>query len=255
MKNHPSDQLSVIRVDDGSGFHNVTDWIMAALLLGAAGLAVWYFKLEWNFDFDSPKFNPMVFVPIFLGGYGLYHLSLGIRGTLRARSYGLSTLEIHNPAVRMGETIKGVIRAPVELRPLADYVISLQCIETFDMMRDGPGLRSGNSTRDVDRIRWEASTRVVAASVNSKNGIPFEFTLPQRFEEPQPSNPDSILTHAVMAINIPGMQDVFAHNQRPNATRWVMEIKAPLKGIDYYAIFGVIVEGTAPQRDLPIEIM
>lgn len=80
--------------------------------------------------------------------------------------------------------------------------------------------------------------------MNSKEGIPFELTLPNSFEDSQPSTSASVKTRAVVELNIPGMKKIFTHNQRPTTTRWVLEITAPLEGIDYYAIFGVIVEDT-----------
>jgi hypothetical protein len=244
-----SDQPPIIRVEDASSFHAQTDWIMAALLLGAAGAVVWFFKLRWNFDFDSPDFNPAIFVPMFLGAYGLKHLTLSVRETLRARRFGSSVLEIQGRTVRMGETIKGVVRTPVELRPRSDYEIRLQCIETFEMRKG-----TSDSTRNVDRIRWEASNRVPFASVNSKAGIPFGFTLPEPFKKSQPGESGSVQASWVAAINIPGLQNVFAHNQAPRATRWVLEAKAELKGIDYYAIFGVVVENSTRDDGVYVEI-
>ena len=222
---------------DASGFHNVVDWVMATLLLGAAGAIIWEFEIAWNFDFDSPKFSPAVFVPIFLGGYGLHHLIKALRATLRARKFGDSTLAIHSGEVRMRATLRGVIRTAGPIRPLSDYLIRLQCIETFAMSQG-----SGETNRSVDRVRWEASTRVPPASVNSMEGIPFEFTLPAPFEKPEPAESGSIQTSAVVNISIPGLQNLFAHNRSPDATRWIVTIDAPLAGLDYHAFFGVIVK-------------
>ena len=221
---------------DAGGFHAVIDWAMAVLLLGAAGLAVWYFKISWNFDFDSRDFNPIVFLPVFLGAYGLYHFTKGLWATLRGRKFGTSTLHIQSGDVRMGAPLKGMIRTAVELHPTSDYEIRLQCIETFAMSRG-----SGETSRNVDRIRWESSTKVAPASVNSKKGIPFEFTLPSPFEKSASSEPGSMVS-AVAVIGIPGLQGVFAHNRSPDATRWIVTIDAPLPGLDYHAFFGVIVK-------------
>ena len=210
---------------------------MAVLLLGAAGLAVWYFKIAWNFDFDSPDFNPIVFVPIFLGVYGLYHFTLALRATLLRRKFGSSTMHIEGGDVSMGATIRGVIRTEAELHPTGDYEIRLQCIETFAMARS-----SGETSRNVDRIRWEGVTRVAPAAVNSRQGIPFEFTLPQSLKEPATSAPGSVIVSAVASIHIPGLQGVFAHNRPPDAVRWIVIIDAPLPGINYHAFFGVVVK-------------
>lgn len=241
---------ATIRAEDGSSFHAETNWIMAILLLGAAAGVVWYFKMPMNFDFDSPQFNPAIFVPVFLGGYGLNYLARSILGTVRAKLFGVSVLEIQGSTVRMGQTIKGVVRTPVELRPTSDYELHLQCIETFEMR----GLSIDDSIRNVDRIRWEHSIRVARDSAKSKVGIPFEFTLPPPFENPDPSKSGPVIASGLAAINIPGMQKGIAHNEAPRATRWILEIRAPLKGVDYYAIFGVVVEGSTGDRGIAVEI-
>jgi hypothetical protein len=257
MKTPAADDPFALKVGSGDGFHTDINGYMAVLLLGAVGLFIWYFKPEWNFDFNSPSFNPAIFVPFFIGGYGLYHAVLNIRGNLRARAFGESSMQLQGLTVRMGEKMKGVVRASVELRPLSDYEIRLQCIESFVMHR----MSTSDSSRNVDRIRWEHTIRVAPASANSKEGIPFEFTLPAPFEKPKApdANPaaakSGIQFNALASINIPGLQTTIAHNRAPNATRWVLEITAPLKGINYYAIFGVIVEGSTSDRGTPVEIL
>ena len=246
-----------LKVGSGDSFHTDINGYMAVLLLGAVGLFIWYFKPDWNVDFNSPSFNPAIFVPFFLGSYGLYHAVLNIRGNLRARAFGESSMHIQGLTVRMEEKMKGVIRAAVELRPSSDYEIRLQCIETFVMNR----MSTSESSKNVDRIRWEQTIRVPPAGINSKEGIPFEFTLPAPFDKPgaaagNPTPPKSgIQFSALASINIPGVQTVLAHNQAPNSRRWIIEINAPLKGINYYAIFGVIVEGSTFDRGTPKEIL
>ncbi len=245
------------KVGSGDGFHTDINGYMAVLLLGAVCLFIWYFKPEWNFDFNSPSFNPAIFVPFFIGGYGLYHAILFIRGTLRSRTFGESSMQLQGLTVRMGEKMQGVIRASVELRPLSDYEIRLQCIESFVMHR----MSTSESSKNVDRIRWEQTIRVPPAGINSKEGIPFEFTLPAPFDKTgaaagNPTPPKSAIEFSALAsINIPGVQTVIAHNQAPNSRRWIIEINAPLKGINYYAIFGVIVEGSTFDRGTPVEVL
>lgn len=257
MKITNTNQPTGTAVEDGSEFHNVANWVAAALFLGALGLFVWYLKPTWNFNFDSPDFNPAIFLPFILGGVGFYNLVLAVRGTMRAKSFGSSVLEIQGTKVCLGQTLKGLIRAAVELRPKSDYEIRLQCIETFEMR----GNSTSSTTRRVDRIRWEETTRVAPASVNSMSGIPFVFTLPEPFaksdvsnESPQASKLGPFEFSGVAAVNIPGLQTVFARNVAPIATRWVLEIKAPLKGIDYYAIFGIVVENSTHDPGASISI-
>ena len=257
MKTPPPTEPSNTGVEDGNEFHTDVNGIIAVLLLGAVGLFIWFFRPDWNFDFHSASFNPAILVPFFLGAFGLYYLTLSVRGNMRAKAFGLSTLVIYGPAVRMGETLKGAVRTSVELRPLGDYEIRLQCIETFVMRRNS----ASDSSRNVDRIRWEDTIRAVPASVKSMSGIPFEFTLPAPFEKaktsnekPEPSKFGPFEVSGLVSINIPGLQGVFAHNEAPISTRWVLEINAPLKGIDYYAIFGIIVAGSTYDRGTSVEV-
>jgi hypothetical protein len=126
----------------------------------------------------------------------------------------------------------------------------LQCIETFEI----GGLTSGDSTRSVDRTRWEHSIRVARDSAKSKVGIPFQFTLPSPFEKPDPSKSSPVIASGLAAINVPGMLKVLAHHETPKATRWILEIRAPLKGVDYYAIFGIVVEDSTRDRGIAVEI-
>lgn len=179
LRARPADPQPATPTEDSGGFHANVDWMMAVLLLGAAGLAVWKFEISWNFDFDSRDFSPIIFVPIFVGTYGLYHFVKALRGTLRSRQFGVSTLALHGGEVRMGAVLKGAIRIAVELRPLGDYVIRLQCIETFAMYRGGYETKA-----HLDHVRWQAEAKVPHVSANSKEGIPFEFTLPAPFEQP-----------------------------------------------------------------------
>ena len=156
MKTPDAEDPFIRKVGSGDGFHTDVNGIVAILLLGAVGGFIWFFKPEWNFDFNSPNFNPAIFVPFFIGGYGLYHAVLCVRGNLRARTFGESSMHIQGLTVRMGEKMNGVIRASVELRPRSDYEIRLQCIETFGMHRSS----ASESSRNVDRIRWEETIRV-----------------------------------------------------------------------------------------------
>ena len=237
-----------IRAEDGSSFHAETDWIMAILTLGAAA-GILYAFWPLTFDFDSREFNPVVFVPVFLGAYGLNHLVRSILGTVRAKLFGVSVLEIRGSSVRMGETIHGVVRTVVELQPTSDYELHLQCIETFEVWSS-----SSNSNRQQDRIRWEHTIRVAPESVKSKAGIPFQFTLPPPFEKPDPSKSSPVIDRGLAVINIPGIQNVFAHNVTPRATRWILEVRAPLKGVDYYAIFGIVVQDSTADRGISVTI-
>jgi hypothetical protein len=200
------------RIGEATHFETSTHWFMAALLFGAAIACVWFFKLSFNFDIDSPDFNPLVAVPIVLALFGLRPLALAIRHTMLARQFGASTLEMESESAPLGGTLKGKIRTSTALTPQGDYEIRLRCIEAVRV--ESPS--EPTNSRTEDHIRWEALRRVEARGVNSHRGVPFEFAIPET------------------ALAMP---DARAKGE----VRWSLEMTAPLPGLDYHALFGVIV--------------
>lgn len=69
-----------------------------------------------------------------------------------------------------------------------------------------------------DHIRWEQTLRVKAQTVNPREGIPFAFTITK--DARTTANPDVMTAGSV---------------------RWILEVTAPMKGLNFYAIFGVEV--------------
>ena len=183
--------------------------MMAALLLGAAAASVLYptlyLNIEFVFDPYAPDFNPAVLVPVFLGVFGLKYMISAVWGTMRSRRFGQAVLETEGQTVAPGETLRGVVRVPADLAPLGDYEFLLQCVE-----------HAGSTSRDY--IRWEQPLRVNARTVNPREGIPFAFMIP---------------TDARTTAN----SDVMTEG----SVRWILEVKAPTKGLNFYAIFGVEV--------------
>ena len=212
MSNHPAAYSRIRRVEGGTGFHAQTDWIVAALILGAAAASVlypvFYLNVRFVFDPDSPDFNPAVLLPVFLSVFGLKYLISAALGTMRGRRFGQAVMEMDGETVAPGETLKGVVRVPADLAPLGDYELRLQCVQQTTS-------GSGNLK---DYIRGEQSLRVSAQTVNPREGIPFAFTIP---------------TDAMSTRNSDLMTD--------GSVRWILEVKTPLKGLDFYAIFGVEV--------------
>ena len=79
------------RVEEATRFHSQTDWIMAALLLGAAAASVLYFHVPLVppvFNSDAPNFNPVVFATVFLSVFCLKYAISAVRGTLLGRRFG-----------------------------------------------------------------------------------------------------------------------------------------------------------------------
>ena len=224
MSSDPAASSRIRRVEAGTGFHAQIDWIMAALTLGAAAASVLYPVLYLNvrfvFDPYSPDFNPAVLLPVFLSAFGLKYLISAVRGTMRSRRFGQAVMEMDGQTVAPGETLRGVVRVPADLAPLGDYEIRLQCVQQQQTRS------TSTSTNLKDYIRGEQTLRVKAQTANSREGIPFAFMIP---------------TDAMTTANSDLMTE--------GSVRWILEVKAPLKGLDFYAIFGVEVR--APRTPRP----
>ncbi len=204
-----------IVLDDGTKSNAGTDWFMVVLFLCAAVAAQWYFKAPLSFDFNSPDFNPFVFVPLIFAAICLRYLFPAIRGTLVNRKFGRTVFEMDEDSAELGATLKGAIRPSVDVAPTSDYVINVQCVEAITRMSS-----MDQKHRKTEHVRWEATRRVDPKSVDAKQGIPVEFHLP---------------TTALAT----------GDERAEGAIRWVMDVKAPLPGTDFYAIFVFVVR---PQR-------
>ena len=212
-------ELRTREVGDGTSFHASIDWMVAVLILGAALAAFTYPVLKyddpWVFDPYDPEFSPAIFVPVFLFVYGGKHLVTAIRGTLLRRRFGESVAHFDNTAVKPGEALRGVIRCPVHFVPTGDYEIRLQCVQKISAA-------NGNLR---DSIREEQTIHVSPQFADPRKGIPFAFTIPR----------------GALSTTVPGMRAIDMLGEPGDEVRWILEVKAPLKGLNYYAIFGVHV--------------
>src|SRR5262245_62143900 len=122
-----------VRTTEGSdSFNYGVDWLMAVLLLAAAGGAVWMMRSRLVVDWNSPDFNPLLVIPLILALIGLWSLQKAGRGSLRGRKFGTSTLETERDEVHLGEKLKGAIRTASTLKPDGDWSLTLRCIEQIE---------------------------------------------------------------------------------------------------------------------------
>jgi hypothetical protein len=180
---------------------------MAGLFIVLAAGAYAYFRPPLDFDFNSRDFNPFVFVPLVFLAIALSSLVPAVRGTLIGRKFGKTVFAMEGDDVELGGTLKGVIRCSVDLAPAADYVVTVQCVDTITTT-SGSDLKQHTH----DRVHWEATRKTDAKSVSAKQGIPVEFRIPE----------------TALAIGDP---------RAKGAVRWVLDIKAEMPGTDYAAIF------------------
>lgn len=205
---------NIRRIESGDSFHSETRWIMAALIGAALVGFVLYFRPPLNFDMSSPEFNPMILLAVVMALGTIYNLFLALRGSRRKSKLGRSVFEMQGQSVSLGQTLEGAIRTSVPLAPRSDYALVFRCIES---VRYTAATELTSKTKDV--IRWEATARVDPRAVDSQAGIPVQFVIPSS-----------------LGSNTGG-----AGGLRGANVRWTLEIRAPLDGVDYYAIFGVPV--------------
>ncbi len=221
---------------DGAREAATTHWVTAALAL-AAIVAIWLFlPIPWIFDTNDPEFMPLILLVPLAAIFGMYHGVLGLRWTLHARKFGVSTLEIVGEVGQLGRPLTGVVRTAEPVKPEGDYHLHLRCIETHHMRDVGEMAR----TRAHDFVVWERTLTVSAVSVDSSRGIPFTFNLPETVRMPHAArNPNAIQFDYTVAL--PFAKKIWT-NRAPSGTTWLLVVSAPMPGTDFTAAFTVPVE-------------
>lgn len=238
--------MAVVQIEDGSGSDTFVQWAMGLLMVGAAGAIPWLFDEPLNYDMHSPDFNPAIILVAVLAAGGCVFLGQAIVQTLRGRRFGCSVLEIPASGPKMGKPFGGTIRCSLDIQPQGDFVVRLRFIETFHTFERKRG------TRNVENVRWEAAQAIPATGASLRDGLAFSFPLPKAEQLEREVDTNSVVkTRALIEYGLPGKHTVYAHNRCPDSVRWILDITAPLQGLDYYASFGVraesdfAVQGTA----------
>jgi hypothetical protein len=220
----------------------VSHGILAVGCAVATGFVSSYLPWPWVFDIDSPDFNPIIVLPLLLGGTTVWETVKAVRAELRHRRFGAATLELAGHGrLRLGGKVNGVVRTARPLSPTGSYRIRLRCVDTheFSDSRDG----ASSPYRDSDFVVWEREQERPAEAVDPIRGIPFEFQLPASVgPAPAPRIRPSPYYSFKFAIMIPGLRRVWASNDPPVARRWVLDVSAPMPGTDFEAHFVIPVE-------------
>lgn len=236
---------ALIRIEDGARSDTFVNWSMGVVALVGAAALPWLFGEPLTYDIDSPDFNPAVFLVALLAVTGTVYLGRGLYETIRGRRFGISVLEFPPPGPKMGKPFAGTIRCPPNLRPTAEYRVRICLVETF-RVRDRD--RGEPIYRNIDHVRWEATQAIAAETAQSGDGIPFEFSLPVAESLERAMDSASIIQKRMLVeYGLPGTEQISAYNRRPDAVRWILDIRAPFDGVDYYATFGIRAESTVTE--------
>jgi len=207
-----------IAIESANAENATFNLITAVIFWILALLAAWWmhssYGIPLTFNVNARDFCPLVFVPVVFALLGLFFSGKAILDGLRVRKYGTTTLEAGE--VFLGGALSGTIRTVYDLEPLGDYTISLRCIETVVA-----GSLATKNLHHVDEKRWEGLCTVKRDQVQSSQGIPVNIPIPEG--------------SGAMAT-VPGSEIGTS-----TGVRWVLEIRAPLHGLDYYALFLIIV--------------
>ncbi|RWB53701.1 hypothetical protein [Mesorhizobium sp.] len=188
-------------------------------------LIVWWFELPLNFDVTDREFNPLIFIPVVFVLIALYSLLKAIRDTLRVRKFGTTTL-VAGPAMA-GRRFEGSVRSSRDLAPDGDYTVQLKCIRTYRV--GGPIVNTGGTQKSTykDELKWQETIAVPCASIRSSAGIPFAFQIPPE----------------ALASKGPPIYERVDGN-----VRWILTVSAPMRGLDYYAVFAIDMRGAGSRE-------
>lgn len=237
MENRASKPLHVEK--DQAGFDLGKQLTMAVLFLVALILQQIYLPIGWEFDLNSPEFNPLVALPLILIGLICWNLGKAGWHFWHLKRFGAAFMELAVPApLRHGSKCRGRVRTERRLNATCDYQITVRCVEGYRFHEYG-------EVRHVEYVTaWEETRTVDFLMADSSVGLPFEFELPMRgplrpFIERAPIG-NRTYFRGVAVIRIPFLKKkVITHNVKPDVRHWELEVAAPTAQGGFRAKFQV----------------
>lgn len=231
---------------DQSGFDLGTQLSLAVLFLVLLILQQIYLPIGWEFDMNSPDFNPLLILPLLLIGIVLWSLFKAGRHWRHLKRFGASFMELGVRApLAQGSTCRGRVRTEQPLPATGDIQITLRCLEGYlfrSLVEDRPP-----SGRQEWVTAWEETRPLPHAEADATTGLPFEFHLPVRgplqpfIEAPTPGNRPFFQSKTL--IRIPFLKKkIITHNVKPDARQWCLEVNAPTTKGPFKATFQVPVQ-------------
>jgi len=230
---------------DQTGFDLGTNvWVAIVLLVMLLAQQI-FLPVGWEFDMNSPDFNPMIFLPVLLFGAALWNLGKGAFLWLRLRRFGTATMELHGGKFPVpGGICRGLIRTETPIAALGDFKVTMSCVEAYRFQK--PGEFGSSGERYHSKVAWEKTLTIPHGESNSRAGLPFEFELPEvgplaPFIEPAGSG-DKPYFKMKASFSIPGMKPkVITKNQKPDRRGWWLEVTAPTTDGTFRSRFQVFV--------------
>lgn len=181
-------------------------------------IALWLLAIVWNLTFGvsfvdsfsnaTMKTGALIIIGIF-AFLGIVPIFFAVRLTMQRLRFGNSWCSINGKAGVLGSEMSGKIRTKTKVEAIGDYTLELQCLESYST-------GSGKDRRTVTKIHYEQKHVVPHAGQSAVAGIPFAFKLPNYPQE---------TGYVLMSGSI----------------TWNLKISAPVKGVDYSAMFQIPV--------------
>ncbi len=197
-------------------------WLMAVVLPLLGFLSMWIAGVSLRFDVPAREFNPLALIPVIASLAGLFFLVAAIVMTLRLRKYGRSMLTL-DAQPRIGGRVVGRVTSTVDVAPLGEWELVLQCRETIKS--------AGQQARvyQTDLTRWESRATVPASAHTLLTGVPVDIAIPRNCLE----------------IADP----IERARQKRGTLRWVLQLKGERPGVGYLASFAIPISATSSDRN------
>lgn len=221
------DSVSSVDSDDEGDEESLQPWLQNAEWAKGkiecsnqgAMWGVWIFAIIWCAVSIPAGYEPLMDV-LERGQYGsiifaifpligALLLILAVWMTIRWRKFGCSVFELSNQTGYIGGELKGTIRTAVQITTQGDYTLKIKCLEKITT-------GSGKNRSTTTQTRWEDSKKIPGGGINSRMGIPVQFSIPSSCLETD----DDTATGTIL---------------------WALQVAAPVKGVDYSADFSVPV--------------
>jgi hypothetical protein len=235
-------ESAAVKVEDSSGEQVIGLWIKAVLCVGLAGFIGYKTEVNWIVDMNDLEFNPMTYLVLGMGGYGLVATVQALWFGAKRKRFGKSVMQLSGDGVaRLGQEVSGAVRTAKPLAGAGMVKVTLRCLDTHQFRDIG-----AEGQRDYHAFAvWEETAEVSVVGVDTVGkGIAFRFQMPEKVEEEaKRQEPPSPYFKGSFALMIPGMKKrIWTHGVQPVVRKWQLEMKTETAEGGFRVVFEVPVE-------------